>query len=149
MAPLGPGAPQRDGGDPADTDPGVGDRAVLQRHLHGDPGHGEVTAAPAHFAERGPGAWPGGREADGGKQLVRPERGGQVCLVEVGGRDLPAAAGARGHEGGVQRDRHRWQLGGRVRVGQAAADRPPGADGRVGDPREGGGKQRAAGADRR
>jgi len=69
---LRPGTPQRDAGHAADGDPGVGDRAVLQRHLDGHPGHGEVAAPAAHLLEGGPRTGRGGREADRGQELVGP-----------------------------------------------------------------------------
>ena len=84
------------------------------------------------------GALHGRREAHRGDDLVGLERGREVAEQEVLGRDLALAARPGDLDHRAERDRDQAPLGGRVRVGEAAAERAAAADRLVADPLRGG-----------
>ena len=74
------------------------------------------------------------REAHGGDDLVRLERGREVAEQELLGGDLALALRPGDLDHRAERDRDQAPLGGGVRVGEAAAERAAAADRLVTDP---------------
>ena len=117
------------------------------------PASSRVTRAPAPTRAKSPWrrltsskAWPVRAGAAGhahlGEHLVAAQRGGEVRLEQVGRGDRAGPAGAdRGHRG-AQQQGHRRPLGGRVVVGQRAAEGAPVAHRGVGHERRHLGQQR-------
>ena len=99
---------------------------ALHRDAHDgpvDPPLGELLERPA-----GPGRL---RHPDLRQQFVRLQRGLEQAPEERPGRDLPLRRGPARHQGRVQGEGHRGQVGRRVAVCQRAADRAPVPDLRV------------------
>jgi hypothetical protein len=67
------------------------------------------------------------------QNLLRPERGRERAGEELGRRDRALAVRPLGDEVGVEREQDRPEVGGRVAVGDRAADRPAVTDLRVAD----------------
>ena len=62
-------------------------------------------------------------DPDRREDLLRPDGGREHALEELGGRDEPLGAGADDEHLRVEREQARGQVGGRVAVGDRAADR--------------------------
>src|SRR5579871_5134595 len=78
-----------------------------------------TTAATPTMAQSGAGVL---GDLDLGEQLVGLEGRLEEAQVEVGGGDPALAGRAAGHQRGAQGQDHGGQVGGRVGVGQRAAD---------------------------
>jgi hypothetical protein len=99
-----------------------GYRAALHGHTDDGPvdgAFGELLERPAGLASRGH------RQPDLGEQFVRCQPRLEQALEEVGGRDLPGAGRAAGHQHPAQRQHHRGQVGRGVAVDQRPTDRAP------------------------
>ena len=77
------------------------------------------------------------REPDLDDQLVGRERGFEKASEEVGCRDRPFASGTAHDDVGIERERDRRQVGGRIAVRERTAQRAAVAHLRVADERGG------------
>ncbi len=96
----------------------------------GDYRHAErkIAGAPAEFIEAAAGI--GGQDGQPhlGQQFVLSQRGGHDAAEEISRRDGAGAACASRHHLGIERRRHQAPLGGRIGVGDAAAEGAARAD---------------------
>ena len=127
------GGAQRRGAHVGQRDAHVLDRAVARLLDHrADADHGPVLGAAGELqVARAPAVE--ARHPDLGDDLALADRGREVVLEHVGRRDLAGAAGAGHRERALAGQEHGGQVGGRVAVGQRAADGPAVAHLLVGD----------------
>ena len=128
-------------------DAGLADRAVVELQVDRRGDGREVADLAFQLEVRA--ARPGGRRghADLGEHLVRRDRGLERVHQELADRDLALAGRALQDDARTEREHHRAEVAGRVRVGERSADRPEVADQGIRDLRRGGGDRRVARAD--
>src|SRR5690606_15799274 len=93
---------------------------AIDRKRHGN---GEIAAPPAEFDEAG--ARPGGqnRQLDGSDHFIVVQSRGHHTLEEIRRGNAPLAAAASRDDLTVERRHGAEPLGGRVRIGDTAAER--------------------------
>ena len=115
------------------ADPGLGDRAVVPAHRRRDPDDRPGLRDPVELLVAVAPAVAELRHPHLDQHLVRRERRLQVVDEEVRRRHRAPAAAAGDDELGVQRERHRRQVAGRVGVRERAAEGAAVPDRGVGD----------------
>ena len=117
-----------------------GEAAVRHRALSGQADDRVVAAAAGEFGK--PGGGRAGVDLDGDEEFVGRERGREQAGEEIGGRNDAATADAAGVDPAAEGKQTGGEFGGRVGVGQRAADGAAGADRGMGDVGGGAGEQR-------
>src|SRR5581483_8161477 len=125
--------PDRRRRDAADREPHRGDAGAGSPQRAGDERKRKVAGPPPEQAEAPAFARPRDRNMDRDDELVRRQHGGEDRGEEIARRDQPAARLRGDLDPGVERHCRQWQLCGRVRVREAAAERAALADRIVAD----------------
>ena len=131
--PLRLHGPHRGGPDPAERQGGASDPATSQRQHRRHPGDGEVPMPAAELHEGEARVLRPAREPHLNDQLVVVTCRGERPLEEVNATEGPLAVDVPDHDLRVQCHGHGRQLGGRVRVGNRAAQGAAMTDGRMPD----------------